>query len=90
MAVAKMKKLSVVALQKDTHRLIADLQKLRCVEVSGDAPACLESEPTCSAPADVSQEMGVLLTQMTIPIRYLAQIRGQITADIPMLWWTGI
>lgn len=59
-----MKKLSVVALQKDTHRLIADLQKLRCVEVSGDAPACLESEPTCSAPADVSQEMGVLLTQI--------------------------
>lgn len=36
MAVAQMKKLSVAVLQKDAQRLIADLQKLRCVEVSGD------------------------------------------------------
>lgn len=64
MAIAQMKKLSVVALQKDTRRLIADLQKLRCVEVSGDLRFPAESDKPTAADADVSQEMGILLSQI--------------------------
>ncbi|GFI55698.1 hypothetical protein IMSAG013_00749 [Clostridiales bacterium] len=64
MAVAQMKKLSVVALRKDAPRLIADLQKLRCVEVSGDASADAELEGTSLVPADVSGDMGNLLAQI--------------------------
>ena len=64
MAVAQMKKLSVAVLQKDVQRLIADLQKLRCVEVSGDLLANAETDKHPIAGTDVSREMGTLMSQI--------------------------
>lgn len=65
MAVAQMKKLSVVALQKYTQQLIADLQKLQCVEISGDVYNDTETDDASAVLVDVSREMGNLLTQIT-------------------------
>ncbi len=59
-----MKKLSVVALEKDTQRLITALQKLRCVEVSENAFADVQADGVQVVATDVSQEMGKLLAQI--------------------------
>ncbi len=64
MAVAQMKKLSVVALEKDTQRLIAALQKLRCVEIPENTFINVQTEGTLAQAADISQEMGELLSQI--------------------------
>ena len=65
MAVAKMKKLSVVALQKDTEQLIAELQKLRCVEVTAAAQDALPA-------ADISGEVSTLASQLAGTRRAIA------------------
>lgn len=64
MAVAQMKKLSVAVLQKDAQRLIADLQKLRCVEVSGDFLPGAEADKLPAPGTDVSRETGTLMSQI--------------------------
>ncbi len=68
MAVAQMKKLSVVALEKDTQRLIIELQKLKCVEVSKNDFADVQMVSA----VDVSQEMGALLSHIALIRRAIA------------------
>ncbi len=68
MAVAQMKKLSVVALEKDTQRLITELQKLKCVEVSENDFAAVQTVSV----ADISQEMGELLSRIASTPRAIA------------------
>ncbi len=68
MAVAQMKKLSVVALEKDTQRLITELQKLKCVEVSENDFAAVQTVSV----ADISQEMGELLSRIASTRRAIA------------------